>query len=41
MYRFVTRIDANSRRITVVITADGRNNPPNLLVSSIKTNPIL
>ncbi len=41
VYRFVTRIDANARRVTVVVTADGENSPPYVLVSSIKTKPIL
>ena len=41
VYRFVTRIDENSRRITVVVTADGANAPAPVLLSSIKTTPIL
>jgi prepilin-type N-terminal cleavage/methylation domain-containing protein len=40
VYRFVTRIDTNSRRLTIVVTADGVNPPPALLLSSIKTQPI-
>ena len=41
VYRFVTQIDANSRRVTVVVTADGANAPAPVLLSSIKTTPIL
>ena len=41
VYRFVTRVDTNARRITVVVTVDGTNNPRDVLMSSIKTRPIL
>ena len=41
VHRFVSRIDANARRVTVVATATGQNSPPYVLVSSIKTKPIL
>ena len=41
VYRFVTRIDANARRVTIVVTADGANAPAPVLLSSIKTTPIL
>lgn len=41
VYRYVTRPDANARRITVVVTADGVNPPAPLLMSSIKVKPIL
>ena len=48
VYRFITRaesfgtdLEANARRITVVVTADGKENPADLLMSSIKTDPIL
>jgi Tfp pilus assembly protein PilE len=46
VHRFITRVDSeglgtNTRRITVVVTADGLDNPPDLLMSSIKTTPIL
>ncbi len=41
IYRYITRVDANARRITVVVTVNGRENPPDLLMSSIKTQPIL
>ncbi|HEX8085279.1 MAG TPA: type II secretion system protein [Solirubrobacteraceae bacterium] len=41
VYRYITRIDANSRRVTVVVTADGAKAPTPLLLSSIKTKPIL
>ena len=48
VYRFVTRAETfgadlapNARRITVVVTADGLENPADLLISSIKTDPIL
>jgi len=41
VYRYVTQMDSNSRRITVVVTADGTNAPPALLLSSIKTKPVL
>lgn len=40
VYRYVTWIDANSRRITVVVTVNGDNSPSPLLLSSIKTKPI-
>ena len=46
VYRYVTRVDseglgANTRRITVIVTPDGLENPRDVLVSSIKTKPIL
>jgi prepilin-type N-terminal cleavage/methylation domain-containing protein len=41
VYRYITRIDGNSRRVTVVVTADGASPPAPLLLSSIKTKPIL
>jgi Tfp pilus assembly protein PilV len=41
VYRYITRIDGNSRRVTVVVTADGAKPPVPLLLSSIKTKPIL
>ena len=46
VYRFITRVDSeglgtNTRRITVVVTADGLEAPTDVLVSSIKTTPIL
>lgn len=40
VYRFVTSLGTNSRRVTVVVTATGANAPPALLLSSIKTQPI-
>lgn len=40
IYRFVTTIDANSRRLTVVATANGADPPAPVLVSSIKTKPL-
>ncbi len=41
VYRYVTTVDANARRVTVIVTADGANVPPALLLSSIKTKPVL
>ena len=41
VYRFITQVDTNARRVTVVVTVDGANNPPDLIMSSIKTRPIL
>ena len=41
VYRYITRIDGNSRRVVVVVTADGANPPQPVLLSSIKTKPIL
>ncbi len=41
VYRYITRIDGNSRRVTVVVTADGAKAPAPLLLSSIKARPIL
>jgi len=46
VYRYITRVDsdglgANTRRITVVVTADGLENPRDVLLSTIKTTPIL
>ncbi|HEV2814412.1 MAG TPA: prepilin-type N-terminal cleavage/methylation domain-containing protein [Solirubrobacteraceae bacterium] len=41
VYRYVTRVGANARRITVVVTANGEHSPPELLLSSIKTTPVL
>ncbi|HEX8207776.1 MAG TPA: prepilin-type N-terminal cleavage/methylation domain-containing protein [Solirubrobacteraceae bacterium] len=47
-YRYVTKAESfgadlapNARRITVIVTADGLENPAPLLISSIKTDPIL
>ena len=40
-YRYVTRVDSNARRVTVVVTADGANVPAPVLMSSIKTSPVL
>ena len=41
VYRFITQVDTNARRVTVVVTVDGENNPSDLIMSSIKTRPIL
>jgi prepilin-type N-terminal cleavage/methylation domain-containing protein len=41
VYRFVSRVSANARRVTVVVSAGGENSPPDVLLSSIKTKPIL
>ncbi|HEX2087446.1 MAG TPA: type II secretion system protein [Solirubrobacteraceae bacterium] len=41
LYRYVTTIDANSRRLTVVATGDGLEPPAPVIVSSIKTKPLL
>lgn len=46
VHRFITRVDSeglgtNTRRITVVVTANGLDNPADVLMSSIKTTPIL
>jgi Tfp pilus assembly protein PilE len=41
VYRYVTTVDANARRITVIVTADGADVPAPFLVSSIKTKPVL
>ncbi|HEX8122604.1 MAG TPA: hypothetical protein VF549_15195 [Solirubrobacteraceae bacterium] len=41
VYRYVTTIDPNSRRLTVIVTANGADAPPDLLISTIKTKPIL
>jgi prepilin-type N-terminal cleavage/methylation domain-containing protein len=43
VHRFVTRVSANARRITVVVTgaATGAKPPAHVLVSSIKTVPNL
>ena len=41
VYRYITRIDGNARRVTVIVTADGADVPAPLLVSSIKTKPEL
>ena len=46
LYRYITRVDSgglgtNTRRITVVVTVDGVENPAEILMSSIKTTPIL
>ena len=41
VYRYVTRVDANARRVTVVVTSNGANPPAPLLMSSIKTRPLL
>jgi prepilin-type N-terminal cleavage/methylation domain-containing protein len=40
VYRYVTRISANARRITVVVTANGAKVPTPVLLSSIKTEPL-
>ncbi len=39
VYRFVTSMSTHSRRVTVVVTANGADAPPPLLLSSIKTLP--
>ena len=41
VYRFVTQVNANARRITVVVTGTGANAPAAVLISSIKTQPNL
>ena len=41
VYRYISRLDANARRVTVIVTADGAGSPAPLLLSSIKTKPIL
>ena len=41
VYRYVTRVDANARRVTVIVTSNGANPPAPLLMSSIKTRPVL
>jgi Tfp pilus assembly protein PilV len=48
VYRFITQVTSfgadlasNARRITVVVTANGVENPPYVLLSSIQTDPIL
>ena len=46
VYRYVTRVDGeglgtNTRRITVVVTADGVERPADVFMTSIKTTPIL
>ncbi|MDQ3740567.1 MAG: prepilin-type N-terminal cleavage/methylation domain-containing protein [Actinomycetota bacterium] len=40
VHRYVTSISTYSRRVTVVVTAEGTDPPPPLLLSSIKTQPI-
>jgi Tfp pilus assembly protein PilV len=40
VYRFITTIGTNSRRVTVVVTGSGENPPPPVLLSSIKTQPL-
>lgn len=37
IYRFVTELDPNARRLTVVVTGNGANAPAPILISSIKT----
>jgi prepilin-type N-terminal cleavage/methylation domain-containing protein len=39
VFRFVTQVNANVRRITVVVTGNGAKAPAPVLVSSIKTKP--
>ena len=41
VYRYVTRVDANARRVTVIVTADGADVPAPVLLSSINTRPVL
>jgi Tfp pilus assembly protein PilV len=41
VYRYITRIDSNARRVTVIVTANGADVPAPLLLSSIKTKPEL
>ncbi len=41
VYRYITRVDANARRVTVIVIANGANVPAPVLISSIKTRPIL
>jgi Tfp pilus assembly protein PilV len=41
IYRYITSISANARRVTVVVTATGARSPAPLLLSSIKIDPIL
>ena len=41
VYRYVTRIDSNARRVTVIVTADGADVPAPVLLSSINTRPVL
>ena len=41
IYRYVTRIDSNSRRLTIVVTATGASSTAKpILLSTIKTKPI-
>ena len=41
VYRYITRMDTNARRVTVIVTSDGVDSPAPLLLSSIKTKPKL
>jgi len=41
VFRFVTQVNTNARRITVVVAGTGANAPAPVLVSSIKTRPNL
>lgn len=41
VFRFVTQVNTNARRITVVVTGNGAKAPAHVLVSSIKTRPNL
>lgn len=41
VYRFVTQVSSNARRITVVVTGTGAKAPRPVLISSIKTLPNL
>ena len=41
VYRFVTQVSSNARRITVVVTGTGAKAPAPVLISSIKTVPNL
>lgn len=41
VYRFVTQVSTNARRVTVVVTGTGAKAPAPVLISSIKTQPNL
>lgn len=41
LYRYVTTVEPNARRLTVVATGDGIDPPAAVIVSSIKTKPLL
>ena len=41
VYRFVTQVSTNARRVTIVVTGDGVKAPTPVLLSSIKTTPSL